>query len=147
MPKPVTPLVGVDVFIVNDKNEVLLIKRADNNLWALPGGCHNLGETPAKCAKRECYEETGYRVEIIELLGVFSSNCYKYIHYPYKENEFCHLLFKAKIIGGIVKTSNESLEVEWFSENKLPILSDGHEVRVLFGFKSISNPNQKPYFD
>jgi 8-oxo-dGTP pyrophosphatase MutT (NUDIX family) len=44
-------MVGSDVFIVNEDRKVLLIQRADNKLWALPGGCHDLGETPKKCAE------------------------------------------------------------------------------------------------
>ena len=53
MGKPKTPFVGCDVFVTNEKNEVLLIQRVDNKLCALPGGFHDLGETPAKCAIRE----------------------------------------------------------------------------------------------
>lgn len=147
MPKPVTPLVGADVFISNDNNEVLLIKRADNKLWALPGGCHDLGETPAECAIRECFEETGYEIEIKELLGVYSSNNYEWIHYPHKDDEFCHILFSAIILGGSMQTSDESLEINWFSKDDLPKLQDGHKVRIIFGFNKIDNPDIKPYFE
>ena len=69
MGKPKTPFVGCDVFVTNEKNEVLLIQRVDNKLWALPGGFHDLGETPAKCAIRECKEETGFDIKLNQLLG------------------------------------------------------------------------------
>jgi len=147
MPKPVTPLVGCDVFVLNEKSEVLLIQRADNGLWALPGGCHDLGETPKECAERECREESGYEVEVTDLLGVYSSNRYEYVSYPWKENEFCHLLFQAKLIGGRAQTSKESVKVEWFAESRLPQFSDGHKVRVRFGFDANRNPNLKSYFE
>jgi ADP-ribose pyrophosphatase YjhB (NUDIX family) len=147
MPKPVTPLVGCDVFVLNERNEVLLIQRSDNGLWALPGGCHDLGETPQECAERECREESGYEVQVTDLLGVWSSNRYEYVHYPWKENEFCHLYFRAKLVGGTAKTSNESLKVAWFAENELPEFSDGHETRVRFGFEFNRNRSLKPYFE
>jgi len=69
MGKPKTPFVGCDVFVTNEKNEVLLIQRVDNKLWALPGAFHDLGETPAKCAIRECKEETGFDIKLNQLLG------------------------------------------------------------------------------
>lgn len=147
MPKPVTPLVGCDVFVLNEKSEVLLIQRADNGFWALPGGCHDLGETPRECAERECREESGYEVEVTDLLGVFSSNRYEYVNYPWKENEFCHILFRAKLTGGKSKISSESIKVSWFNKLHLPKFSDGHEERVHFGFTIASNPSEKPYFE
>lgn len=147
MPKPITPMVGCDVFVLNENSEVLLIQRSDNGLWALPGGCHDLGETPRKCAERECREESGYEVEVTDLLGVYSSNCYEYVNYPWKENEFCHILFKAKLIGGHAKSSSETTRVGWFNKQNLPPFSDGHEKRVQFGFVIGSIPNQKPYFE
>ncbi len=147
MAKPITPLAACDVFVLNEKNQVLLIKRSDNGFWALPGGCHDLGETPKECAQRECQEESGYLVEVTELLGVYSSNRYKYVNYPWKENQFCHLLFRAKIIGGAPRLSSETTDIGWFGESDLPALSDGHDVRIRFGFESASQPNLKSYFE
>lgn len=147
MPKPVTPFVGCDVFVLNESSEVLLIQRADNGLWALPGGCHDLGETPQECAERECREESGYEVEVTDLLGVYSSNRYEYVHYPWKENEFCHLFFGAKLKGGSARTSIESTMVGWFTESALPRFSDGHEVRVRFGFEASRMKKFKPHFE
>ncbi len=147
MPKPITPLVGCDVFVLNEKMEVLLIQRSDNRLWALPGGCQDLGETPKECAERECREESGYRIEATDLLGIFSSQRYEYVHYPWKDNEFCHLLFRAKIVGGEARTSGESQKVGWFTETSLPQLSDGHQMRVKLGFEAHRNPRLRSYFE
>lgn len=147
MPKPITPLVGCDVFVLNEKNEVLLIQRADNQFWALPGGCHDLNETPKECAERECLEESGYIVQVTELLGIYSSNRYEYINYPWKENQFCHLLFRAIVVGGKPELSIETIQVGWFSENNIPALSDGHEPRIKFGFQHNRRTSLKPYFE
>jgi len=147
MPKPITPFVGCDTFVLNNEGQVLLIKRADSNLWALPGGCHDLGETPANCAIREYFEETGYKIKLLRLLGVFSSNCYEYVYNPWKENEFCHILFQGVVLGGDKTTSEETLEVGWFSYDELPPLYDGHESRIQFAFKAIQSNNFEPYFE
>ena len=147
MPKPVSPIVGADCFVVNSREQVCLIRRADNGLWALPGGCQDLGETPAQCAVREFREETGLDVRLVALLGVFSSQLYEYVTYPCKENEFCHLLFKAELLGGTETLSEETTDIGWFSEGSLPEISDGHLPRIRFGFESMRNPLQKPHFE
>jgi ADP-ribose pyrophosphatase YjhB (NUDIX family) len=147
MPKPVTPLVGCDVFILNENSKLLLVQRSDNKLWALPGGCQDLGETPAQCAIRECFEETGLKIELEKLMGVWSSQCYEYVHYPWKENEFTHLMYSAKVIGGSLRISNETLKVGWFSKEDIPELSDGHSIRITYGYKFLSNPQESVYYE
>ncbi len=147
MPKPITPFCGCDVFVSDDTGRVLLVRRSDNGFWALPGGCQDLGETPAECAVRECREESGYDVRIGALLGVWSSARYQYINYPWKENEFTHLLFRAYVIGGQPRVSEESTEVGWFCQSEIPPLSDGHQPRVAFGFKVQSSEVFTPYFE
>jgi ADP-ribose pyrophosphatase YjhB (NUDIX family) len=147
MTKPITPLVGADTFLVNDKSQVCLIQRSDTRLWALPGGCQDLGETPKQCAEREFYEETGLQIEATHLLGVFSSTLYSYDTYPYKENEFCHLLFFGRFLGGKERISGESKAIAWYSENSLPKLSDGHEPRIRFGFAWLKNKSIGPHFE
>jgi len=147
MPKPVTPLVGCDVFIPDEMGRVLLIRRRDNDFWALPGGCQDLGETPKECACRECREETGFTVRLVRLLGVFSSRSYKYVHYPWTENEFCHILFQAAVVAGGPSPSSETSEVAFFFESVLPPLSDGHAPRVALGFRALQDPFLSPFFE
>ena len=147
MGKPITPFCGCDVFVVNEENKVLLIQRSDNNRWALPGGCQNLGESAKDCAIRECFEETGLVVGITNLLGVWSSQCYEYVNYPWKDNEFTHVVFKAEITGGSETLSDETISIGWFSQNQLPPLSDGHAPRIEYGFNWLKNTGLAPYFE
>ena len=147
MPRPITPFCGCDVFVVNQQSEVLLIRRSDNGFWALPGGCQNLGESARECAIRECREESGLIVEIEALLGVWSSKCYEYKNYPWKDNEFTHLLFSARSVGGELTTSEETTEAGWFPEAALPELSDGHAPRITFGFGWLRDHSLAPYFE
>ena len=147
MPKPVTPFVGCDVFVTNIAGHVLLIRRHDNGLWAMPGGCQDLGETPAECACRECFEETGFTIRLLKLLGVFSSARYEYVNYPWKDNEFTHLLFHAEITGGETCPSDESTEVSFFAPDALPPLSDGHQARLEQAFRAMADSALPPYFE
>jgi ADP-ribose pyrophosphatase YjhB (NUDIX family) len=145
--KPTHPLPGCDVFVLNADDQLLLVQRSDNKLWALPGGCQELGESPKDCAERECLEETGYIVKTTELLGVFSSTKYEYVHYPHKHVQFCHLFFKANLLGGELKTSEETSNIGWFSLNNLPELSDGHDIRIRFAKEYLDGKVKAPYFE
>ena len=62
-----------DAAIFNARGEILLIQRADDQLWAMPGGAFEVGETPAEGACREAWEETGVAVEPLALVGVYDS--------------------------------------------------------------------------
>ena len=48
-------LLEVMCLVLNEDEKVLLIKRADNGFWALPGGTQDLGETSQQCAEREMH--------------------------------------------------------------------------------------------
>ncbi len=147
MPKPITPLVGCDVFVTDAEDRVLLVCRRDNGFWALPGGCQDLGETPAECARRECLEETGFDVQVVRLLGVFSSRRYARVHYPWKQDEFCHLLFHGEIAGGSAMPSAETSKIAFVSEHELPPLSDGHDVRVQLGYRALCERSFRPHYE
>lgn len=53
--------------------KILLTRRDDNGQWCLPGGQMEPGESAAECCEREVLEETGLRVHVRRLIGVFSS--------------------------------------------------------------------------
>lgn len=78
MPQPETPALTVDV-VIPDSGEgdgIVLIQRSNEPFkgsWALPGGFVEVGESVESAAVREVKEETGLQVELIELVGVYSS--------------------------------------------------------------------------
>ena len=147
MTRPVTPFVGVDVFIHDEESRVLLIRRTDNGFWGTPGGYQDLGETPKECGVREVLEETGFKVKITRLLGLFSSLKYEFVNYPWKDREITHFFFLGEIVGGKAKLSGETSEMGWFAHNELPPLSDGHAPRIDFAFEYFENPNLSPHFE
>src|SRR5579871_4110696 len=56
----ITPKVGVAAAVTDDAGRLLLIRRRDNGLWAMPGGWAEIADTPAAGAIREVQEETGF---------------------------------------------------------------------------------------
>ena len=67
---------GAAAIIVNDKGQILLQSRADNDRWGLPGGCQELGERFEDTVIREVREETNLDVseENLELIAIVSGN-------------------------------------------------------------------------
>lgn len=69
------PALTVDVVIEYPDGDIILIKRRNppfEGTWALPGGFVEVGETVEKAAVREAKEETGLRVRLDRLVGVYS---------------------------------------------------------------------------
>ena len=105
--------------IVNDKNEVLLLKRAIEphfGKWDLPGGFLENGEDPIAGLKREAKEELGVEVDPIELVSV---NIDKY---GYIKGDFytLNLFYRAKIVSGKIKLDAENSEYRWFAKEDIP---------------------------
>lgn len=72
------PMLTADCMVVNDRNEVLLVRRGNDpykGCWALPGGFMEMDETLEHCAVRELEEETGLKVDEqdVRLIGVYSA--------------------------------------------------------------------------
>ncbi|PJF32668.1 MAG: NUDIX hydrolase, partial [Phototrophicales bacterium] len=51
-------MIGANIAIIRD-NKILLTKREDFEVWCLPGGQAEAGESLAQTALREAREETG----------------------------------------------------------------------------------------
>lgn len=125
-----TPVVGADAAIIDGDGRLLLIRRADNDLWAVPGGALAVGETPAEGAEREALEETGVRCRATKLAGVFDSRLWgsQSAHHLY------HLVFLCEPTGAPPTAPSHGQEVHavrWFAEHEVPEeLSPGHAGRM-----------------
>ncbi|WP_281974286.1 NUDIX hydrolase [Halobacillus litoralis] len=65
--------VGAVVIISDEEGKVLLQQRTSPyGAWGLPGGLMELGESTEEVAEREVYEETGLKVENLQLMNVYS---------------------------------------------------------------------------
>lgn len=142
-----TPASVADAAIIDQTGRILLIKRADNHKWAMPGGALEVGETPAQGAEREAKEETGIKCQVTALIGVFDSRlcATETAHHLY------HFTFlAAPIPGGVLGSGShkhEILDVSWFAEDALPPnLDPGHASRLPEAYR-VWRGDLRPFFD
>lgn len=107
------------VAIVRDEaGRVLLIHKTDNDLWALPGGGHELGESIADAVVREVKEETGYDVEVDALTGTYTNPGHVMAYEDGEVRQQFSIAFTAHVTGGEARTSSESKEVTWVAPHE-----------------------------
>jgi len=115
-----TPLAGADAAVFDPAGRLLLIRRADDARWALPGGLAEVGESPSAAAVREAYEETGLVVRAVRVLGVFDNRSAGYGHGAL---HVYHLLFECEQTGGeLVTTTTETTDAGWFTQEEAAAL-------------------------
>jgi ADP-ribose pyrophosphatase YjhB (NUDIX family) len=142
-----TPFVGADAAVIDGDGRILLIRRADNGLWAMPGGALEVGETPAAGAEREAFEETGVRCRAEALIGLFDSRlCGSTIPlHLYHVTFLCEPLDASAIGAGSHR--QEVLGVAWFVESALPANIDpGHVSRIPEAYR-VWRGDRQAFFD
>ena len=140
----VTAFVAAEAVVLQD-DRILLIKREDNGLWAMPGGGTEVGETWAQSAERELREETGLVGTARKLLGVFDSRIWgsRSKYHFYAGVWLVDVSDDRAPIAG-----PETTDVGFFAEHDLPAeLSPGHLRRVPMAFKLARRDLPAPYFD
>ncbi len=116
---------GVNVAII-ENNRILLTQREDFEVWCLPGGAVDPGESLAEAAQREVLEEIGLAVELTRLVGVYSI--------PEEGVGSGHIaLFAGRVNGGEMKLDpHEVLAADFFSADALPeLMLDWHRDRAV----------------
>ena len=113
---------GAAAIIVNDEGEILLQSRADRDLWGLPGGCQELGESFKETIIREIKEETNLDVkeEDLELIDIVSGKSRRN-SYPNGDVVINNTaLYLVKKYSGELKWNEESKEIKFFDLDNLP---------------------------
>jgi 8-oxo-dGTP pyrophosphatase MutT (NUDIX family) len=142
------PFPVADGAVIGDDGKILLIQRADNGLWALPGGGLEVGESPAQGAVREVLEETGVSCEPVALVGINDSRLCgtRSRHHLYHILFLCRPLLHIEVIKPPSHVQ-EVLDSGWFSEHDLPVNVDpGHRQRIPEAFR-IWRGERQAYFD
>jgi ADP-ribose pyrophosphatase YjhB (NUDIX family) len=131
-----TPFAVGDAAVIDEEGRILLIRRADNHKWAMPGGALEVGETPAEGIQREVFEETGVRCRAVALVGVFDSRLCGSVtrHHMYHINILCVPTDDSAM--GEAPYAHEVLDVRWFAEGELPSdIDPGHVSRIPEAFR------------
>ncbi|MBE1876608.1 NUDIX hydrolase [Myceligenerans pegani] len=112
-PEPNSIVPAVSVIARDESGRVLLIHRTDNDLWSIPGGAMEPGESVRQAAVRETREETGYDVDVTGLVGVYTDPRHVIAYSDGEVRSQFSICVTATVTGGQARTSSESSEVVW----------------------------------
>jgi ADP-ribose pyrophosphatase YjhB (NUDIX family) len=93
---------------VREDGRVLAIRRADNGTWEPPGGVLEVTETLEDGVRREIYEETGIKVQVDRLTGVYKN----------MTRGVVALVFRCHPDGGQEQLSDETTAVRWLTPDE-----------------------------
>jgi 8-oxo-dGTP pyrophosphatase MutT (NUDIX family) len=113
-------MVGAAIFVVDERDRLLMLKRSDSGLWGIPGGATEPGEVVAEAAKRETLEEANLEIVEMSLFGVFSGPEF-YYKYPNGDEVYnVTVMYLSRDWRGEIKLNDEHTEWRWFSADEIP---------------------------
>jgi 8-oxo-dGTP pyrophosphatase MutT (NUDIX family) len=133
-PKANSMVPSVNVVVTDHQGRVLLIRRSDNDNWALPGGAIDLGETMAEAAVRETIEETGITCAVTGLVGIYTDPKHIILYTSNGEarQEFS-IVLTATAVSGEPTPSSESTEVRWVPPDDLDTYQMDRAMKMRIG--------------
>lgn len=111
--------VTVGALVINSKDEVLLVKRAEDIIrggkYTVPGGFIDRDETAYEAVIRELKEEAGVSGEVIKLLRINDNP-----ERPKEDRQNVDFIFLVHAISDSNNHDSEVTEVKWFNKDNLP---------------------------
>lgn len=122
--------------IILDDRKVLLVRVKQHGLWELPGGGIELEEYVVDALVREVFEETGYRIELLDPVPVFMEDNFFYapdidMYFHALPMVFRAALKNRKQDASAIDFQDEIYEVGWFPLDALPKDLHGRSARAL----------------
>jgi len=121
---------SVTAVVTDDDGRLLMIHRTDNDLWAIPGGGHDVGESIADTVIREVREETGIEVAVTDFVGTYTDPHHVMAYDDGEVRQQFSLCFRARPTGGELRTSSESKAVRWVDPQDLDKLNIHRSIRL-----------------
>ncbi|WP_030167439.1 NUDIX domain-containing protein [Streptomyces sp. NRRL S-813] len=129
-PKPNSLVVAASAVVTDEQGRILLQRRRDNGLWALPGGGMEMDDSLPGTAVREVKEETGLDVEITGLVGTYTDPRHVIAYSDGEVRRQFNVCFTARITGGELAISDESMELRFIVPDELETLPMHHTQRL-----------------
>lgn len=129
-PAPNSLVVAASAVVTDEQGRILLQRRRDNDLWALPGGGMEMNDSLPGCAVREVKEETGYDVEITGLVGTYTDPRHVIAYTDGEVRRQFNVCFTARITGGELAISDESTELRFVPSEEIEELPMHHTQRL-----------------
>lgn len=127
--------------VIQDNNKILMVQQGQGvakGLWNFPLGMLENNEKILDAAIREVEEETGYKISIYGLLGIYNFISINNEHAIF----FCYV---GQVTAGILKyDNNEIINVKWLSFDEINELSDDKLRTHTLIRKVISDLKSKP---
>jgi ADP-ribose pyrophosphatase YjhB (NUDIX family) len=129
-PKANSIVPSITAIVPNHRGELLLVHKTDNDLWALPGGAMEIGESMADTVVREVKEETGIDVEVTGVVGIYTNPNHVMAYDDGEVRQQCSICFTTRMLGGKLATSSESSEVQFVAPERLGTLNIHRSMRL-----------------
>jgi ADP-ribose pyrophosphatase YjhB (NUDIX family) len=128
---PANSLVPSVTAIVNDEDgRLLMVHRTDNDLWSIPGGAMDVGESITDAVVREVKEETGLDVEVIGMVGIYTNPNHVMAYDDGEVRQQFSVCFTTRWLGGQLRTSTETSEVRFVDRTELASLNVHPSIRL-----------------
>lgn len=117
------PKLAVGVVATRD-GAILMTRRAHEpklGAWSFPSGFVDAFEDPSVAAARETWEETGLRITVRALLGVYRE----------RESRVVFVAYAAEAAPGALVPNNECLDLRFFPANRLPPPAFAHDAAIV----------------
>jgi len=129
--KEPTKAVVVAGVIIKQDSKFLLVQEKKEKVygkWNLPAGKVDLGDTIEQTAIKEAKEESGYDVELVNMVGICQE----------KATDAVKHVYEAKIIGGdLAFPEDEILDAKWFSFDEISEMEEKSKLRDPYVLESI----------
>ncbi|GHC67061.1 NUDIX domain-containing protein [Streptomyces cinnamoneus] len=131
-PEPNSMVVAASAVVTDEQGRILLQRRRDNDLWALPGGGMEMTDSLPGTAVREVKEETGLDVEITGLVGTCTDPRHVIAYSDGEVRRQFNVCFTAHVTGGELAISDESTELRFIHPDEITELPMHHtqELRI-----------------
>lgn len=129
-PEPNSLVAAASAVVTDGAGRILLQRRRDSGLWALPGGGMDLGDSLPGCAVREVKEETGLDVEVTGLVGTYTDPRHIVAYSDGEVRRQFNVCFTARVVGGTLAISEESTELRFVDPVDLDELPMHHTQRL-----------------
>ena len=137
---PKIPRVGIGCVVVRSDGQLLMV-RNHRGFWSTPGGHLDFGESPAECAARETFEETGVQVSEVEFVAITNDVL------PEVDRHYITIWMRANAaeLTPVIHDQAEIAAAGWFAPNVLPEPRHRYFENLLAGRSLPPNPTNLPF--